>query len=755
MKKSILTFLLLFMGLQLYAQRQGLLLDQIDQQPIKGAYILSRDTVQTNDQGIFFYHPGYEILIQSMGYQDLRMMALDTPLVILLAPGPVLLDAITVNDFGIPQRNQIYPGAITQLSSKEISTSDPTLMTALFNQVPGVFMQSGALNTNKITMRGVGSRATFSTKKIRAYYQDIPLTNGSGETTIEDIDLNTIGTIEILKGPNASIYGSGLGGTLILHPKKTPLASQSLSTAATVGSFGLLRNSLTYALDQNQRSIHLLFNRQQSDGYRDNNTFKRNTLLATSSLNTIKNTFNFLMYYVNQYAGIPSSLSETDYQNEPTIAAFTWGQSQGFEDYDKFLLGSSWTHTYHPGLTQHVSLFGSFNQSFEARPFNILEDQIYGVGLRARLIKKIPKTQHQVMAGLETYQDAYHWKTAENLYADFPNTGSVQGEYLSDNEEIRRYYNVFLEVNLKPLASLNIDLGLNLNQTFYDYTDAYDLDSIDQSGNYQFQARYSPRIGISHTFRPGLTHFALMSHGFSPPSLEETLTPEGTINPDIKPETGWNFEWGMKGHSWGKKLTYSFSIYQMNIRDLLVSRRTAKDQYTGINAGSTRHRGIELSIKSRLIQTLNFTLNQSLNYNHAAYRFEEFEEEINGELLRYDGNALTGIPANQLSLSFQGNFKERLYAHLSYQHIDRIPLTDNNSRYSTAYQITSFQIGWQPTIFTKLDLDLSYRINNLFNEVYASMHQINARAFGSGSPRYYYPGLPRNHMITLKMKFGL
>ena len=222
MKKSILTFLLLFMGLQLYAQRQGLLLDQIDQQPIKGAYILGRDTVQTNDQGIFFYHPGYEILIQSMGYQDLQMMALDTPLVILLAPGPVLLDAITVNDFGIPQRNQIYPGAITQLSSKEISTSDPTLMTALFNQVPGVFMQSGALNTNKITMRGVGSRAAFSTKKIRAYYQDIPLTNGSGETTIEDIDLNTIGTIEILKGPNASIYGSGLGGTLILHPKKHP-----------------------------------------------------------------------------------------------------------------------------------------------------------------------------------------------------------------------------------------------------------------------------------------------------------------------------------------------------------------------------------------------------------------------------------------------------------------------------------------------------------------------------------------------------
>ena len=46
------------MAMQLYAQRQGLLLDQIDRQPIKGAYIFSRDTVQTNDQGIFFLSSG-------------------------------------------------------------------------------------------------------------------------------------------------------------------------------------------------------------------------------------------------------------------------------------------------------------------------------------------------------------------------------------------------------------------------------------------------------------------------------------------------------------------------------------------------------------------------------------------------------------------------------------------------------------------------------------------------------------------------
>ena len=58
MKKSILIFLLLFSGVPLYAQLQGVLLDQIDQKPIKGAYVLGMDTVQTNDQGVFFLSPG-------------------------------------------------------------------------------------------------------------------------------------------------------------------------------------------------------------------------------------------------------------------------------------------------------------------------------------------------------------------------------------------------------------------------------------------------------------------------------------------------------------------------------------------------------------------------------------------------------------------------------------------------------------------------------------------------------------------------
>ena len=41
--------------------------------------------------------------------------------------------------------------------------------------------------------------------------------------------------------------------------------------------------------------------------------------------------------------------------------------------------------------------------------------------------------------------------------------------------------------------------------------------------------------------------FATISHGFSPPKLEETLLPDGLINDEIEPETGWNYEIGSRG----------------------------------------------------------------------------------------------------------------------------------------------------------------------------------------------------------------
>lgn len=45
-------------------------------------------------------------------------------------------------------------------------------------------MQQGSLNTNKITIRGIGSRSQYSTTRIKAYFEEIPLTSAECKTSL-------------------------------------------------------------------------------------------------------------------------------------------------------------------------------------------------------------------------------------------------------------------------------------------------------------------------------------------------------------------------------------------------------------------------------------------------------------------------------------------------------------------------------------------------------------------------------------------
>src|SRR6056297_3676638 len=102
----------------------------------------------------------------------------------------ILLDALRKkNTVGIT------PSEI--ISARTFQNYSPVSMVPAMNQIPGVFVFSGALNTNRITIRGIGARTLFGTDKLRLYYNDIPVTNGTGSSTIESYDLENLGQIEV------------------------------------------------------------------------------------------------------------------------------------------------------------------------------------------------------------------------------------------------------------------------------------------------------------------------------------------------------------------------------------------------------------------------------------------------------------------------------------------------------------------------------------------------------------------------------
>jgi len=725
---------------------------------VKIINIATNDTIFSNNSGFFKIKDYGKHLFQKKGFIDKEIKFSDNSFTIIqLTNSPLELNEIIINSNHLPKKIKKATATIHIVNRVAIERANKTDFAPILNRVPGLFMQSGSLNTNRITIRGIGSRNLYGTSKIRAYFKDIPLTNGSGETTIEDFELASISSMEIIKGATSSSFGAGLGGTIILKPQNSYLQESNVESELIIGDFGLVKGSVNLNLGFKDNSVRAVYSDTKSDGYRENNQYNRETLTINSNHYINRNNeISILASYVNLKAFIPSSLNESDFRNNPEKAAFTWQKSKGFEDANRGILGLTWNHQINNNFKQVTSVFTSFRDALEPRPFNVLTENSFAVGLRSRILGTLEvfKKNMNFTVGGEVFRDQYVSKTFENLYEDFPDgNGSVKGDKLSDFKEKRVYYNLFFESDYEVSDKTTLSVGLNLNQTSYNLADRFPVsqNNPNQSGDFKFKTILSPKIGVSHLISDNSSIFSSISHGFSPISLAETLLPDGQINTDLKPETGWNFEIGTSGTFFDNKLRYSMSLYRLNMKNLVVSKRTAENEFIGINAGKTKHDGLEVSLDYNFLQNKTLTLNPFLSYTLNNFKFEEFIDGAND----FSGNDLTGVPSQILNLGIDFTTTLGFYGNINHQFVDDIPITDSNSLYSDGYNLTNLKIGFAKQLNTALNFNLFFGFNNVFDQKYASQILINATGFGATAPRYYYPGNPINYYSGVRLRYAL
>lgn len=747
-KKLKLFYLISLYGTQLFAQSiTGKVVDLINNEPLPGAVIISpSDTVVTNHNGRFSINETLpaRLRISFLGYTQQEVTLNKNDQTIGLRPSPLELGAVMVSAGATSQSIYTSPTSIGVIDHTLLKRDAPFTTTTAINRTAGVLMQSGTFNTNRLTIRGIGSRSLYGTNKVKAYYDEIPLTDGSGNSTIEDIDQNLIDRIEIIKGPNSSIYGAGLGGVVRLFSHRAEPLQSSLSASQTIGSFGMSRSSFRADHYDGSNQFTLGATNLQSDGYRQNSDYnKKQVGLSARSEISQHTSISTLAQYTWLKAYIPSSIDQETYENSPKSAAYTWNQAKGYEKYNKGLLGFTLNHAFDDSMDLKMTVFGKYRDAYEARPFNIFTENTHTIGLRAIYSKEWDK--FQVHLGTELFRDRYNWQTFENNYTADTN-GSVQGELLSENEEIRKYQNVFLETAYLPTSRLSITGGVNLNFTNYDLNNEYSSTGTDISGSYSFDAVISPKIGINYQWMH-MSVFGNISHGFSPPSLEETLYPDGQINPNIQPESGWNYETGIRGQA--GSLHYDLGVYYMNIHNLLVAQRTGEDAYVGVNAGINHHLGVDLqaNYELKLNESSQINLFSSASWMH--YRFGEFTSD--GET--YDGNKLTGMPEVILNLGAELLTKKGIYGNINGTYTGEIPLDDANSLYANSYVVVRSKVGYLLQIGS-LEIDTYLGTDNLTDTKYASMLLINATGFNGAAPRYYYPGNPRSFFGGIKLNYS-
>ncbi len=753
LKKTLFALIFLMCLGKIHGQTiQGIILNASTSQPVENVTILNLKTEAvafSNMEGVFRIPTGdlpVTLKITAVGFEEEQVIveSLLDEIRIFLKPSTEVLSEVMINSTLIPNELRKIPASVGVISSEDLKRIDASNLAQAFNTIPGVYVNQGALNTTKLNIRGIGARSQYSTNRIQAYFNGIPLSTAEGELTLDDIDPESLSRIEIIKGPASSIYGAGLGGVINLYAAEGEMDKTEAAGELLFGSYGMVKKTISGSHGTKTTSLFANFSDLQSDGYRDNGEYSRKSGLVHGSLKTTENDkLSFLANFTRLKAFIPSSINESDFRNNPSVAASNWVASKGFESYDRGLLGVSYVHQFSLSFTNTTSVYFSFRDAYEPRPFDILKEERISAGVRTKfnLSAELFDRPSKISFGAEYYNEWYEIGTFENLYRDFQDQGSVLGERLSNNEQDRNYSNLFGQLNLELTDKWGLETGFNVNITKYSLTDLFVQDAVDQSGDYGFKTILSPRIATTYEVSNGKNIYASVSHGFSTPTVAETLTPDGQLNTDLQPEMGINYEIGFKGNWLNNSLYTEVALYSIQIDDLLVAQRVAEDRYVGINAGKTNHNGIEFftSYTKRLIPELIIKpyINASVNF----FKFEEFQDRESN----FSGNKLPGVPTSTVNVGLDLNIWNALNIYSNFFAVGEIPLNDANSGFSDNYTLLNIKAVYIIDLIQDLNMRFTAGINNLTNEKYAASVLPNAVGFGGAAPRFYYPGNPRNY----------
>ena len=615
------------------------------------------------------------------------------------------------------------PFTVSSLTQAQIARLTEPTIEPLLNATPGLWMQSGALNTNRISIRGVGYREPYATTGIKFYLDEIPLTNGVGESSIEDIHPGILSGIDIWRGPASALWGSGLGG--MIHLKTQIPESDQWQTKVQAGSYNRLSLDQGISLRYGKNDAWgtaLYYQYLYDEGYRDNNQYRKNSLTWLQQWRGQKGvTLNAFVHGIGLKAFIPSSINQYDYENNPSVAAPAWAAVMGNEDYTKWITGLNILYAPSAGWVYRGSVFGTFFNSDEVRPFNVLEESNTSAGMRHRLTIKVKDTGH-VTLGMEYFNEHYVFSTYETL------EGGLPGVQLTDEAERRTYLNAFAQAEWAFGMRWFLFGGINT--------------AVSQLSNEEQKAKspvdFFPTGGITYAIRKNWAVSTSVSRGYSSLSLEDMLDADGMINPDIVPETGWSEEVSIR-YALPKGSFVKLTVFNMNIKNTVVTRRINDVLFEKINGGSSVHQGAELEYRWQS-PAEKFTLEGSYTYGH--YRFDEFVEGGSD----YSGNRLPGTPLHHLydRLTIMPLPKWKL--NLDYHLVSEVLLNDANTVSGAGYQLFNVGLSYLLMHTEKWSGSVTASVHNIFDVDYSPMFQVNATG---AQPRYYYPGKPRSVYLNV------
>ena len=197
------------------------------------------------------------------------------------AATPQELDVVTVTANKREENIREVAVAVTKLTDQQLENINATQMSDYANYVPGLQVQdSGSPGQTQVSMRGIAPLSSGST--VGTYVDETPIGSNNlyQQATLFALDLlpYDVDSIEVLRGPQGTLYGAGAMGGLIKYVMKKPDTTQNefrvgMGIADTQGADGTSLNwriGGNLVLAQDSVALRASFASNEPNGYVDN-----------------------------------------------------------------------------------------------------------------------------------------------------------------------------------------------------------------------------------------------------------------------------------------------------------------------------------------------------------------------------------------------------------------------------------------------------------------------------------------------------
>ena len=512
------------------------------------------------------------------------------------------------------------PQALTTVTSQQIEDQQLRSVGDLLLYVPGASYGGGEGNRDQIVLRGNSSTADFFVDGVRDDVQYFR-------------DFYNIDRVEVLKGPNAMIFGRGGGGGIINRVLKRPTLTESRAFTASADNWGDFR--LTGDVDQPLSptfGVRLNAMVEGGDTFRHRSDLHRYGINPTAAI-VSGNTRIDLSYehFHDRRTADRVVPADGDEPIRGQTQTFFGDPDISFAKADVDLVSVAVEHDYGGGLTlRNRTIFGYYRKFYQ---------NVYGSGFN-------PATDLVSLSGYNNRNDRTNVFSQTDLVWDTGLAGIDQtlllGFELGRERSRNKHLTATLSQATTPIDDATVDVDaifarapndadnrvkatvvavyaqdqLHLSDVFEIVAglrfDSLKIDVNDLRANGgQFERRdqlWSPRLGLIAKPTHDLSLYASYSRSYLPQSGDQfsSLT---DVTDGLKPERFDNYEAGAKWEILDGLLATA-AIYQL---DRSNTRATDPlDPTHTILTGKQRSRGLELglerSVTARWLISAGYTL---------------------------------------------------------------------------------------------------------------------------------------------------